>query len=38
MDLSNENVIHVKENGIEYLQFENCLNIKKNYHMHSQWV
>ena len=33
MDLSNENVIHVKENGIEYLQFRKLLE-----HMHSQWV
>ena len=25
MDLSNENVIHVKSNGIEYLQFRKLL-------------
>lgn len=29
MDLSNENVIHVKENGIEYLQFRKLLEYKE---------
>ena len=28
MDLSNENVIHVKKNGIEYLQFRRLLEYK----------
>ena len=29
MDLSNENVIHVKENGIEYLQFRKLREYKE---------
>ncbi len=28
MDLSNENVIHVKKNGVEYLQFRRLLEYK----------
>ena len=28
MDLSNENVIHIKKNGIEYLQFTKLLKYK----------
>ena len=28
MDLSNENVVHVKKNGIEYLQFRKLLEYK----------
>ena len=29
MDLSNENVIHIKENGVEYLQFRKLLEYKE---------
>ncbi len=32
MDLSNENVIHVKENGIEYLQFKKLLEYPEIWH------
>ena len=28
MDLSNENVIHIKKDGIEYLQFKKLLEYK----------
>ena len=28
MDLSNENVVHIKNNGIEYIQFRKLLEYK----------
>ena len=30
MDLSNENVVHIKQNGVEYLQFRRLLEYKDN--------
>ena len=35
MDLSNENVIHVKNNGIEYLQFRKLLSYPDIKHIYS---
>lgn len=35
MDLSNENVIHVKNNGIQYLQFRRLLEFPEIKHIYS---
>lgn len=35
MDLSNENMIHVKKDGIEYLQFRRLLEFKNLVHAYT---
>lgn len=35
MDLSNENMVHVKKDGIEYLQFKRLLKFKNLVHAYT---
>ena len=35
MDLSNENMVHVKKDGIEYLQFKRLLEFKNLVHAYT---
>lgn len=35
MDLSNENIVHVKKDGIEYLQFKRLLEFKNLVHAYT---
>ena len=38
MDLSNENIVHVKKDGIEYLQFRRLLEFKNLVHAYTLGV